>query len=120
MFFVGDYPVRHRIRRRTTEDDEKGQEYRLKSSDKRLQFLQKLRDEAHRFAITFHQKQKQKTMQQSKVLEVKGVGKAIQKRLLAYFGSFEGIKKASLDELEKVLSKKLAKSVYEGLLEAKS
>ena len=40
--------------------DEKGQEYRLKSSDKRLQFLQKLRDEAHRFAITFHQKQKQK------------------------------------------------------------
>ena len=100
--------------------NEKGQEYRLKSSDKRLQFLQKLRDEAHRFAITFHQKQKQKTMQQSKVLEVKGVGKAIQKRLLAYFGSFEGIKKASLDELEKVLSKKLAKSVYEGLLEVKS
>lgn len=100
--------------------DEKGQEYRLKSSDKRLQFLQKLRDEAHRFAITFHQKQKQKTMQQSKVLEVKGVGKAIQKRLLAYFGSFEGIKRASLDELEKVLSKKLAKSVYEGLLEVKS
>ena len=100
--------------------DEKGQEYRLKSSDKRLQFLQKLRDEAHRFAITFHQKQKQKTMQQSKVLEVKGVGKAIQKRLLAYFGSFEGIKKASLDELEKILSKKLAKSVYEGLLEVKS
>ena len=100
--------------------DEKGQEYRLKSSDKRLQFLQKLRDEAHRFAITFHQKQKQKTMQQGKVLEVKGVGKAIQKRLLAYFGSFEGIKKASLDELEKVLSKKLAKSVYEGLLEVKS
>ena len=100
--------------------DEKGQEYRLKSSDKRLQFLQKLRDEAHRFAITFHQKQKQKTMQQSKVLEVKGVGKAIQKRLLAYFGSFEGIKKASLDELEKVLSKKLAKSVYEGFLEVKS
>ena len=93
--------------------DEKGQEYRLKTSDKRLQFLQKLRDEAHRFAITFHQKQKQKTMQQSKVLEVKGVGKAIQKRLLAYFGSFEGIKKASLDELEKVLSKDLAKSVYD-------
>lgn len=93
--------------------DEKGQEYRLKSSDKRLQFLQKLRDEAHRFAITFHQKQKQKTMQQSKVLEVKGVGKAIQKRLLAYFGSFEGIKKASLDELEKVLSKDLAKNVYD-------
>ncbi|EES89928.1 excinuclease ABC subunit UvrC [Helicobacter canadensis] len=95
--------------------DEKRQEYRLSSSDKRLQFLQKLRDEAHRFAITFHQKQKQKTMQQSKVLEIKGVGKATQKRLLSYFGSFEAIKEASLEELEKVLSKNLAKSVYESL-----
>ncbi|MCL9819281.1 excinuclease ABC subunit UvrC [Helicobacter colisuis] len=95
--------------------DEKKQEYRLSSSDKRLQFLQKLRDEAHRFAITFHQKQKQKTMQQSKILEIKGIGKATQKRLLSYFGSFEAIKDASLEELEKVLSKNLAKSVYESL-----
>ncbi|MDY5615564.1 MAG: excinuclease ABC subunit UvrC [Helicobacter sp.] len=95
--------------------DEKKQEYRLSSSDKRLQFLQKLRDEAHRFAITFHQKQKQKTMQQSKILEIKGIGKATQKRLLFYFGSFEAIKEASLEELEKVLSKNLAKSVYESL-----
>ncbi|MCI7765386.1 excinuclease ABC subunit UvrC [Helicobacter sp.] len=95
--------------------DEKKQEYRLSSSDKRLQFLQKLRDEAHRFAITFHQKQKQKTMQQSKILEIKGMGKATQKRLLSYFGSFEAIKEASLEELEKVLSKNLAKSVYECL-----
>ncbi|MCL9822595.1 excinuclease ABC subunit UvrC [Helicobacter colisuis] len=95
--------------------DEKKQEYRLSSSDKRLQFLQKLRDEAHRFAITFHQKQKQKTMQQSKILEIKGIGKATQKRLLSYFGSFEAIKEASLEELEKVLSKNLAKSVYERL-----
>ncbi|MCL9821772.1 excinuclease ABC subunit UvrC [Helicobacter sp. 14348-15] len=95
--------------------DEKKQEYRLSSSDKRLQFLQKLRDEAHRFAITFHQKQKQKTMQQSKILEIKGIGKATQKRLLSYFGSFEAIKEASLEELEKVLSKNLAKSVYECL-----
>lgn len=95
--------------------DEKKQEYRLSSSDKRLQFLQKLRDEAHRFAIIFHQKQKQKTMQQSKILEIKGIGKATQKRLLSYFGSFEAIKEASLEELEKVLSKNLAKSVYECL-----
>ncbi len=97
--------------------DERGREYRLSSSDKRLQFLQKLRDEAHRFAITFHQKQKQKTMQQSKILELKGIGKATQKRLLAYFGSFENIRGASLEELEKVLPKNLAKSVYDGLME---
>lgn len=92
--------------------DESLQEYRLPPSDKRLQFLQKLRDEAHRFAITFHQKQKQKTMQHSKILEIKGIGKATQNKLLAYFGSFENIKNAELDTLEKVLPKNLAQSVF--------
>lgn len=95
--------------------DENLKEYRLSMSDKRLQFLQKLRDEAHRFAITFHQKQKQKTMQHSKLLSIKGIGKAIQNKLLAYFGSFEAIEKADLDELEKVLSKTFAKSVFNAL-----
>ena len=95
--------------------DENLQEYHLSPSDKRLQFLQKLRDEAHRFAITFHRKQKQKTMRHSKVLEINGVGKAIQNKLLAYFGSFEAIENASLEELEKVLSKNLAQSVFNAL-----
>ena len=93
------------------------QEYHLPPSDKRLQFLQKLRDEAHRFAITFHQKQKQKTMQHSKILEIKGIGKATQNKLLAYFGSFENIKNAELDTLEKVLPKNLAQLVFKVLLE---
>ncbi|MBX7490018.1 excinuclease ABC subunit UvrC [Helicobacter turcicus] len=95
--------------------DENLEEYHLGASDKRLQFVQKLRDEAHRFAITFHQKQKQKTMQRSKILEIKGVGKAAQNKLLAYFGSFEAIENASLQELEKVLSKNLALSVFKAL-----
>ncbi|TLD85051.1 excinuclease ABC subunit UvrC [Helicobacter sp. MIT 11-5569] len=95
--------------------DENLEEYRLSTSDKRLQFLQKLRDEAHRFAITFHQKQKQKIMQHSKILEVKGVGKAIQNKLLAYFGSFEAIENTSLEELKKVLSENLANAVFNAL-----
>ena len=95
--------------------DENLKEYRLETSDKRLQFLQRLRDEAHRFAITFHQKQKQKTMQRSKILDAKGVGKAVQNKLLAYFGSFLAIENASLEELEKVLTKKLAESVFKAL-----
>lgn len=97
--------------------DESLQEYHLPPSDKRLQFLQKLRDEAHRFAITFHQKQKQKTMQHSKILEIKGIGKATQNKLLAYFGSFENIKNAELDTLEKVLPKNLAQLVFKVLSE---
>lgn len=93
--------------------DESLQEFRLPTSDKRLQFIQKLRDEAHRFAITFHQKQKQKTMQKSKILEIKGIGKATQNRLLSYFGSFEAIHSANLKELAKVLSPTLAKNAFE-------
>ncbi|MDA3968658.1 excinuclease ABC subunit UvrC [Helicobacter ibis] len=90
-------------------------EYKLVSSDRRLMFIQKLRDEAHRFAITFHQKQKQKTMQQSKLLEIKGIGKATQKRLLDYFGDFESVHKASLKELEIALGEQKALAVYEAL-----
>ncbi|MBD5164716.1 excinuclease ABC subunit UvrC [Helicobacter sp.] len=95
--------------------DELLQEYRLPSSDKRLQFLQKLRDEAHRFAITFHQKQKQKTMKKSKILEIKGIGKATQNRLLSYFGNFEAIHNATLEELMQVLSQTLAQATFESL-----
>lgn len=92
--------------------DESLREFRLPSSDKRLQFIQKLRDEAHRFAITFHQNQKQKTMQKSKILEIKGIGKATQNRLLSYFGNFEAIYNADLEELAKVLTKTLAQTTF--------
>lgn len=95
--------------------DENLQAHHLSPNDKRLQFLQKLRDEAHRFAITFHQKQKQRLMKRSKILDIKGVGKAYQKRLLTYFGSFENIENASLEELEEILPKSLAESVFNAL-----
>ncbi|WP_276952755.1 excinuclease ABC subunit UvrC [Helicobacter rodentium] len=95
--------------------DEYSQEYNLLPSDKRLQFIQKLRDEAHRFAITFHQRQKQKTMRQSKILEIQGIGKATQNKLLSYFGSFEAIHNATLEELNQVLSKPLAQTIFDAL-----
>lgn len=95
--------------------DEYSQEYNLLPSDKRLQFIQKLRDEAHRFAITFHQRQKQKTMRQSKILEIQGIGKATQNKLLSYFGSFEAIHNATLGELNQVLPKPLAQTLFDAL-----
>ncbi|WP_034550867.1 excinuclease ABC subunit UvrC [Helicobacter rodentium] len=95
--------------------DEYSQEYNLLPSDKRLQFIQKLRDEAHRFAITFHQRQKQKTMRQSKILEIQGIGKATQNKLLSYFGSFEAIHNATLEELNQVLPKPLAQTLFDAL-----
>ncbi len=78
----------------------------LLSTDKRLQFLQRLRDEAHRFALMYQRKQREKRAKEIELLAVKGIGKAKMKRLLDYFGSFENIKKASVDELSLVLNPK--------------
>ncbi|SKB25936.1 excinuclease ABC subunit UvrC [Malaciobacter marinus] len=78
----------------------------LLPSDKRLQFIQRLRDEAHRFAISFHKKQKRKDDSKISLLQIKGIGEAKVKKLLLYFGEFEKIKNASYDELQVVLNKK--------------
>ncbi|PAF48035.1 excinuclease ABC subunit C [Helicobacter sp. 12S02634-8] len=80
----------------------------LKPTDKRLQFLQKLRDEVHRYAITYHRQKKQKEMQKVSLLEQKGIGKASVKKLLDYFGSFEAIQNASSEELTQILGKRAA------------
>ena len=85
----------------------------LSEKDKRLQFLQMLRDEAHRFAIEFHRKTKRKKDTQIDLLKVKGIGKAKMTKLLNYFGSFENIKKASFEELKEVLNEKDAKAIVE-------
>ncbi len=75
-------------------------------SDKRLQFVQRLRDEAHRFAITFHKKQKRREDTQISLLQIKGIGEAKVKKLLLYFGTFDNIKSAKLEELKDVLNEK--------------
>jgi len=80
----------------------------LKTTDKRLQWIQKLRDEAHRSAISYHKSQKRKEDMQSNLLEQKGIGKAMQKKLLDYFGNFEKIYSASYDEIAVASNKKIA------------
>ena len=85
----------------------------LSESDKRLQFLQKLRDEAHRFAIEFHRKTKRKKDLQIDLLKIKGIGKAKMTKLLNFFGSFENIKKASFDELKTLLNETDAKNIID-------
>ncbi len=78
----------------------------LVTTDKRLQFIQRLRDEAHRFAITFHKKQKRKEDTQISLLQIKGIGEAKVKKLLSYFGTFDTIKNANLEELKEILNEK--------------
>ncbi len=78
-----------------------------------LKLLQAVRDEAHRFAITFHRERRRKRTLTSELLEIKGVGEKIAAELLSDFESVDAIKKASLEELEKSVGKAKAKLVYE-------
>lgn len=80
-----------------------------------LQLLQQIRDEAHRFAITFHRELRGKSQVHSELLDIKGLGEKRRKLLLDVFGSVSAIKEASLDRLQAVqgLPKATAKAVYE-------
>ncbi|MBU1928034.1 excinuclease ABC subunit C, partial [bacterium] len=80
--------------------------FKLKNSDKRLQWVQKLRDEAHRSAITFHKKTKLKLDQESNLLSLHGISMAKIKKLLNHFGTFECVKKATLGDLSSILNTK--------------
>ena len=83
--------------------------FELKTTDKRLQWIQRQRDEAHRFAITYHQNKKRREDKKNSLLEKKGIGPATVKKLLNYFGTFEAINKASFKELSVASSQKVAK-----------
>jgi len=85
--------------------------FRLKNSDKRLQWVQNLRDEAHRSAITFHKKTKLKLDKESKLLTIKGISEAKIIKLLKHFGTFEELKKVTVEEISTVLSQKDAETI---------
>jgi excinuclease ABC subunit C len=78
----------------------------LKSNDPRLHWIQRQRDEAHRYAITYHQNAKRKEDTQISLLNKRGIGKATVKKLIDYFGTFEAIENASREDIEKVTNKK--------------
>ncbi len=87
----------------------------LKPSDKRLQWVQRLRDESHRFAITYHQNLKRKEDTQLSLLQKKGIGKATIKKLIDYFGTFEKIAQASHEEIATVTNQKIAEILLKGV-----
>ena len=85
--------------------------FELSPTDKRLQWVQRQRDEAHRFAITYHQNKKRKEDTQNSLLQKKGIGTATIKKLLNYFGTFEAIKNATFEELALATSVSIAKNL---------
>ena len=83
----------------------------LKPNDVLLHFIQRIRDEAHRFAITTHRSRRAKKSIHSIFEDLPGIGPKRKKALIAHFGSINNIKKATLVELEEV--KKLPKQVID-------
>ncbi|MDD5400789.1 MAG: excinuclease ABC subunit UvrC [Sulfurimonas sp.] len=85
--------------------------FKLQNSDKRLQWVQRLRDEAHRCAINFHKKTKLKIDQESKLLTLRGISQAKIIKLINHFGTFDALKKVTIEEISAILSTKDAKII---------
>lgn len=94
---------------------------RLERNDHALHLLQQIRDEAHRFAITFHRSRREKQSFVSALDRIKGIGPKRKKALLAKFGSLQKIREASLEDLMAVegMTASAARAVLEGLEEMK-
>jgi excinuclease ABC subunit C len=88
--------------------------FQLPPRDPILYFLQRLRDEAHRFAITTHRAGRSKAIRVSELDEIAGIGAARKRSLLNHFGSARGVKMAGLGDLEAApgISRETAKRVY--------
>lgn len=81
-----------------------------------LQLFQQIRDEAHRFAVNLHKIQREKNMKRSILDDIKGIGPSTRNKLLVHFGSVEGIKEASFDEIVKIVGIKIADKIKKELL----
>lgn len=88
------------------------QPYLLAKNSLALKTLMHIRDEAHRFGITFHRKLREKNQINSALTQIKGIGNSTETTLLQEFKSVENIKKLSIAELAKVIGKQRAELIY--------
>jgi excinuclease ABC subunit C len=80
-----------------------------------LHLIQQIRDETHRFAITFHRQRRGKRQTESELAKIPGVGPKTIQKLLREFGSVANLKRAKKEELSQVVSMKHAESILEYL-----
>jgi len=86
----------------------------IPKNNKALHLLQQVRDESHRFAITYHRKLRSKNISESSLDDIPGIGKKRKINILKEFGSIDGVKKASVGDLAKIkgMNQKTAENVY--------
>tara|TARA_Y100000590_G_scaffold98880_1_gene112507 strand:+ start:107 stop:1942 length:1836 start_codon:yes stop_codon:yes gene_type:complete len=91
-----------------------GKDYKFTKNDPTLFFLQRVRDEAHRFAISAHRAKRKKGISRSMLDQIEGIGAIRKKALLNHFGSAKAVESASLDEIKSVegVEVKVAKKIY--------
>ncbi|MCH2166256.1 MAG: excinuclease ABC subunit UvrC [Oceanicola sp.] len=91
--------------------------FALRHNDPVLYFVQRLRDEAHRFAIGTHRAKRSKSVSRNPLDDIDGVGATRKRALLAHFGSAKAVARANLADLEAVdgISKSLAQKIYDHL-----
>ncbi len=91
-----------------------GKEFKFSKNDPTLFFLQRIRDEAHRFAISAHRAKRKKGISQSLLDQIDGIGSIRKRALLNHFGSARAVESASIDEIKSVegVEEKVAKKIY--------
>ena len=91
-----------------------GKEYKFSKNDPTLFFLQRIRDESHRFAISAHRARRKKGISKSLLDQIEGIGSIRKRALLNHFGSARAVESASLDEIKSVegVEEKVAKKIY--------
>ena len=91
-----------------------GKEYKFSKNDPTLFFLQRIRDESHRFAISAHRARRKKGISKSLLDQIEGIGSIRKRSLLNHFGSARAVESASLDEIKSVegVEEKVAKKIY--------
>ena len=89
----------------------------LKRQSEGMYLLQRVRDESHRFAITYHRQTRRKGALRSALDDIPGIGEAYQKRLLNHFGSVRAMREASVEDFEQVkgIGHAKAENIYQAL-----
>ena len=91
-----------------------GKSFKFEKNDPALFLMQRLRDEAHRFAITTHRAKRSKGIKKSLLDQIEGIGSMRKRALLNHFGSARSVESASFDEIKSVegVEEKIAKKIY--------